>query len=153
MPMDAEVIIVGAGPAGLSAALILGRSCRRVLVFDHGRPRNRAAHAVHGFLTRDGVTPDELHSLGLAELTRYDTVTVEHVEVTEATLLEGGGFRIVLTNGRVHTSQKLLLATGVVDLVPEVPGLLEMYGTSVFHCPYCDGWELRDAPVAVYGRG
>ena len=149
--MDTDVIIVGAGPAGLSAALVLGRACRQVLVFDDNRPRNYATRAIHGFLTRDGIGPFELRRLGLEELRRYDTVRVEPGEVTDAVRNEDGTFRITVDDGRSFTCRRLLLATGVADLLPNVPGLDALYGQSVFHCPYCDGWEFRGQPLAVYG--
>ena len=149
--VDADVIIVGAGPAGLSAALVLGRACRQVLVFDTGRPRNYASRSLHGFLSRDGVDPFEFRHLGLKDLLRYDTVRVEHAEVTHATRLADGTFSVQVLDGRAFVARRLLLATGVVDNLPDVPGFEEMYGRSVFHCPYCDGWEVRGQPLAVYG--
>lgn len=149
--LSADVIIVGAGPAGLSAALVLGRACRRVLVFDDERPRNYATRALHGFLTRDGIRPFELRKLGLEELQQYDTVRVEHAEVADAVRQPDGSFGVRLSDGREFTSQRLLLATGVADILPEIPGFDGLYGRSVFHCPYCDGWELRGQPLAVYG--
>ncbi len=149
--MTADVIIVGAGPAGLSAALVLGRACRQVLVFDAGRPRNYATQALHGFLTRDGIEPFELRRLGLEELRKYDTVRVEDAEVADARRLEDGTFSVQLEDGREFLCRRLLLATGVADNLPDVPGFNEMYGRSIFHCPYCDGWELRGQPLAVYG--
>ena len=147
-----DVVIVGGGPAGLSAALILARARRRVVVCDAGRPRNASASALHGFLTRDGIPPLELRRLAREELARYDTVEVLDTEVRDATC-ESAGFSVILADGRRLQSRKLLLATGVVDHVPEIEGLQEMYGRSVFHCPYCDGWEVRDRPLAIYGRG
>lgn len=147
-----DCIIVGAGPAGLSAALLLGRCRRRVLVLDAGRVRNRWASAVHGFLTRDGTPPDELLRLARAELRSYDTVEVRDAEVVEARR-SGHGFETQLADGERLVARKLLLATGVVDELPEIDGLLELYGTSVHHCPYCDGWEHRATPLAAYGRG
>jgi thioredoxin reductase len=148
-----DVVIVGAGPAGLSAALMLGRCRRTVLVCDTGKPRNAASRALHGYLTRDGVPPLEFLALGRAELARYDTVTVRAVEVTEAECRPDGGFAVTLSSGEELRARKLLLATGVVDRLPEIAGFRELYGRSVFHCPYCDGWEVRDQPLAVYGRG
>jgi thioredoxin reductase len=147
-----EVIIVGGGPAGLSAALMLGRCRRRVLLCDAGRPRNAASRHLHGYLTRDNVNPTELVRLGREELRRYPTIEIRDVEVTDARC-EASSFVVTLIDGRQVRSRKLLLATGVIDHVPEIPGFHELYGTSVFHCPYCDGWELSDEPLAVYGRG
>ena len=154
MPTDTlDVIIIGAGPAGLSAALVLGRACRQTLVFDHGRPRNARAQAVNGYLTRDGVAPFEFLRLARAELARYDTVRIEDAEVTTTRCTDSGAFEVLLTDGRQFRSRKLLIATGVTDAVPAIPGLDEIYGTSVFHCPYCDGWERRGKRLVVYGRG
>jgi thioredoxin reductase len=148
-----DVIIVGAGPAGLSAAEMLGRCRRSVLVFDDGKPRNGASHALHGFLTRDGIPPREFLRLARHELTRYESVEICDARVTSARCDPDGRFSVFLENGRQFRSRKLLLATGVVDKLPDIPGFRELYGRSVFHCPYCDGWELRDTPLAVYGKG
>lgn len=149
-----DVIIVGAGPAGLSAALMLGRCRRRVLVCDTGKPRNAVSKALHGFLSRDGVPPLELLAMGRKELERYDTVQFCAVEVAEASCSkEQKRFEVVLATGERLQSRKLLLATGVGDNVPDIDGIGELYGKSVFHCPYCDGWEVRDQPIAIYGRG
>jgi thioredoxin reductase len=148
-----DVIVVGAGPAGLSAALILGRCRRRVLVCDSGRPRNAASHAMHGYLTRDGIPPRDFLAAARDELRPYDTVQLLHGEVTAATCRSDGRFAVTLSTGQQHVARKLLLATGVVDRVPDIPGFADLYGRSVFHCPYCDGWEIRDQPWAVYGKG
>lgn len=147
-----DVIIVGAGPAGLSAALVLGRCRRRLLICDAGRPRNAVSRSLHGFLTRDGIEPVELLQLGREQLRPYDTVELRETEVTSARRL-GNGFELTLVNDVIVSSRKLLLATGVVDHVPKIEGIESFYGRSVFHCPYCDGWEMRDQPLAIYGRG
>jgi thioredoxin reductase len=147
-----DVIIVGAGPAGLSAALVLGRCRRRVLICDAGHPRNALSHGLHGFLTRDGIEPAEFLRLGREQLRPYETVELRQAEVIDARRL-ANNFEITLSDGQRLGSRKLLLATGVVDDVPQIDGLAALYGTSVFHCPYCDGWEMRDQPLAVYGRG
>jgi thioredoxin reductase len=147
-----DCVIVGAGPAGLSAALILGRCLRRVLVCDAGHPRNAASHALHGFLTRDGIKPSEFLRIGREQLMRYTTVEFRDVEVVDAKCIEGG-FEVSLGDGTTASARKLLLATGVVDRIPEIEGIGPMYGLSVFHCPYCDGWERRNQPIAAYGRG
>lgn len=148
-----DVIIVGGGPAGLSAALMLGRSRRRVLLCDTGRPRNAASRAMHGFLSRDGVPPSEFLAIAREQLQRYDTVELRNVEVVEAACRPDARFHVVLGDGSTFTARKLLIATGVVDNLPQIPGFAELYGRSVFHCPYCDGWEVRDRPLAIYGRG
>jgi len=148
-----DVIIVGAGPAGLSAALILGRCRRRVLVCDAGRPRNAASLAMHGYLTRDGIAPLEFLRIGREQLRQYDTIEIRDVEVTAAACRGDSRFHVTLADGRAEESRTLLVATGVADSVPEIPGFREFYGRGVFHCPYCDGWEVRDRPIAIYGRG
>lgn len=148
-----DVVIVGAGPAGLSAALFLGRCRRRVLVCDNGHPRNEASQAMHGFLTRDGMPPLEFLRLAREELRPYETVEFRDITVTDARCLPTARFETTLETGETIESRKLLIATGVRDNVPEIPGMRELYGRSVFHCPYCDGWEVRDEPLAVYGRG
>jgi len=147
-----DVIVIGAGPAGLSAALMLGRCRRRVLVCDTGKPRNAASHAMHGFLSRDGMPPREFLQIAREQLRRYDTVELRDIEVTTAECRDSR-FHVTLADGVVLQSRKLLIATGVVDNLPDIPGFRELYGTSVFHCPYCDGWEVRDRPLAIYGRG
>jgi thioredoxin reductase len=153
MAVDADVIIVGAGPAGLSAALVLGRACRRVLVFDEDRGRNRFTRHLHGFITREGTPPLEFRRMAREELQRFDTVRHEVVQIVRAARINTGGFDVFTADGRAFTSRRLLLATGVVDNIPDIPGIRDLYGQSVFHCPYCDGWELRGQPLAVYGRG
>lgn len=147
-----DVIIVGAGPAGLNAALVLGRSRRRVLVCDTGKPRNAASRAMHGFLTRDGVPPTEIARIGREQLALYDTVELRDIEVSDIAPTRDQ-FAVTLIDGTQITANKILLATGVVDQLPELEGLAALYGRSIFHCPYCDGWEVRDQPLAIYSRG
>jgi len=147
-----DCVIVGGGPAGLNAALILGRCRRRVLLCDTGRPRNASARELHGFLTRDGTPPLELLGIGRKQLRRYPSVECHQIGVVDGHCGEQR-FELVLEDRTRVASRKLLLATGVIDELPEVEGLRELYGRSVFHCPYCDGWEHRDLPLAVYGKG
>ncbi len=146
-----DVVIVGGGPAGLNAALILGRCRRRVLVCDSGAPRNAAAQALHGFLTRDGTPPLELVRLGREELAPYGI----HVRQGTVTAVErrASDFAITIGESECVHSQSVLLATGVCDQLPAIPGLRECYGISVHHCPYCDGWEHREESLTVIGRG
>lgn len=146
-----DVVVVGAGPGGLSTALWLGRCRRRVLVVDAGGGRNAAAHGIHGLLTRDGIAPAELRRLGRQELVPYE-VAFREATVSAATHSDGR-FELTLDAGESVSSRALVLATGVRDRMPEVDGLEEFYGTTVHHCPYCDGWEHRDQRLAVHGRG
>lgn len=147
---DLDVVIVGAGPAGLSAALVLGRCRRRVLVIDAGKPRNRRACAAHGFFTRDGTPPHELLRLGREQLAPYD-VAQHDDEVTDVAPGDGGAGWVVLTKGgRRFRAKKVLLATGMVDRLPQIPGIEPLFGKSIHVCPYCDGWEERDRPLAAY---
>ena len=148
-----DVVIVGAGPAGLSAALMLGRCRRTVLVCDSGQPRNAASQAVHGYLTREGIPPREFLRTAREQMRPYTTVTFRDVTVTGAECRTDGRFHVTLEGGETVHARKLLIATGVRDNLPQVEGLRELYGRSVFHCPYCDGWEVRDQPLAVYGKG
>lgn len=145
-----DVVIVGGGPAGLSAALVLGRCRRRVLICDAGTPRNAASRALHGFLTRDGVPPLELLRLGREELRRYG-IEVRPAVVTDVAR-RGDMFEVAVADERL-LAHAVLLATGVQDDVPDVPGLRDCYGISVHHCPYCDGWEHSERALAVIGHG
>lgn len=146
-----DVVVIGGGSAGLSAALMLGRSRRRVLVVDGNRPRNAVAAHMHGVLGRDHTSPLDLLAAGRADLNRYDVV-VESASVASAAALENGdapAFEVVLDSGDRHTARRLLVATGLVDDLPDVPGLAAHWGDGVVMCPYCDGWEARDRRVAV----
>jgi thioredoxin reductase len=145
-----DCIIVGGGPAGLSAALMLGRCRRRVLLCDTGEPRNARAREIHAYLTRDGIAPAEFLRLARAELGRYGTIECRELEIVDA-CREGGRFRALGGDGTRLEARKLLLATGVADQLPEIAGLQELYGSSVHHCPFCDAWEWRDRPLAAYG--
>jgi len=146
-----DVIIVGGGPAGLSAALVLGRSRRKVLVCDTGRPRNAKAEAMHGYLTRDGINPLDFLQAGREELKNYN-VLIESREIIE---IKPGSesFEVTDTGGEKLLAKKILIATGIVDMIPDIQGIDELYGKSVHHCPYCDGWEVRDKRLAVCAKG
>jgi thioredoxin reductase len=146
-----DVVIVGAGPAGLSAALILARACRRVLLCDTGTPRSWASKRMHGFLTREGISPAEFRKRAHRELKQFPNLEFVSREVTNARRQADGSF-VVKMGRRSVRCRKLLIATGVFDHLPKLDGIDALFGTSVFQCPYCDGWEVRGEPVAVYGK-
>jgi thioredoxin reductase len=145
-----DCIIVGAGPAGLNAALVLARARRRVLVADSGAPRNYATHEMHGVLGHDGLDPAQLRARGRGELTHYG-VDVETVEVDGAEVLDGA-VRVSCA-GRTELTRTVLLATGMLDELPDIPGFADVWGTSAHTCPYCDGFEHRDERLAVLAAG
>ena len=146
-----DVIIIGGGAAGLNAALVLGRCRRSVLVFDSNQRRNAVSHALHGFLSRDGMPPQELLRIGREQLLPYGVEIVD-TEISNAKQRDTL-FEVITAQGQVFKSRKLLLATGIVDNLPELTGFHEFYGVSAFHCPYCDGWESRDKRIVAYAKG
>lgn len=147
-----DVAIVGGGPAGLSAALVLGRARKRVALIDEGRPRNAVTHEAHGFLTRDGIRPGEFRRIATEQLGAYPSVSI--VADTVVTLAGSDGeFHLLSAKGTAFTSKKVLFAVGMKDRPLAIPGLAEVYGRSAFVCPYCDGWELRDEPLVVINNG
>ncbi|HWO67008.1 MAG TPA: NAD(P)/FAD-dependent oxidoreductase [Umezawaea sp.] len=146
-----DAVVVGGGAAGLSGALMLARSRRSVVVIDSGSPRNAPADGVRGLLGLDGTPPAELLRKGREEVRRYGGAVVTG-EVTSA----GGGdphFTVTLADGRTLAARRVLVATGVRDELPDVPGLAEHWGRGVVHCPYCHGWEVRDEPIGVLAVG
>jgi thioredoxin reductase len=151
-----DCIVIGAGPAGLSASLFLARYLRRTLTFHHNSPRNEYAHGVHGFLGHHGIRPGELLARGRDEVWSHGGLIVEAC-VTAVEQVSPQHFRVFVgedvSKRRVFDARRLLLATGLRDLTPDCPGFREFYGWSVFHCPDCDGFEVRDKRVAVLTRG
>ena len=141
-----DVVVIGGGAAGLSAALVLGRARRRVVVIDNGTPRNAPAAHMHGYLSRDGMSPADLVAAGRAEAADYGvefiTGSVRSVEP---------GFSVVLGDGMSFEARRLLIATGATDDFPTIPGLDDRWGKDFLHCPYCHGWEVRDQPIGVLG--
>lgn len=149
-PFDFDAVVIGGGPAGLSAALALGRAMRRVLVASCGAPRNAPTHAAHNVFTRDGTPPAELLRIGREQLAPYQ-VELRDECATDVQPVPSG-FVVRVGNASVRT-QGIILATGVRDVLPELPGLEGLWGTGVFHCPYCHGWEVANRPLGIYARG
>lgn len=154
-PETYDVAIVGGGAAGLSAALVLGRARRRVIVIDAGRPRNAPAAHMHGFLSRDGMPPADLLATGRAEVAGYGVEIVEGtVDSLEPVTADGTpvpGFSVRRSDGEQLVARRLLVTTGATDDVPDLPGVRERWGRDLLHCPYCHGWEVRDRPLGVLG--
>jgi len=146
-----DVIIVGGGPAGLNAAVVLGRCRRKVLLFDSGTYRNQYSHGMHNYLTRDDVLPTEFLKICQQEIAKYGVQKLNK-KVLQAKKNSEGVFVVRDEDQNTHYSKKLLIATGLQDNVPEVEGFKELYGKSVHHCPYCDGWEVRDKKLGVYAK-
>jgi thioredoxin reductase len=146
-----DCIIVGGGPAGLNAAVVLGRCRRKVLVFDTSEHRNRWSQGMHNYLTRDDILPADFLNLCHRELEKY-SVQLLHRRIVSARKNEEQLFVVRDDDGRVYHSKRLLVATGLADHVPAIEGFDTFYGHSVFHCPYCDGWEVREKIIGVYAR-
>jgi thioredoxin reductase len=149
---EADVVIVGGSYAGLAAAMALGRALRRVLVLDSGRPCNRQTPHSHNFLTQDGEQPAVIRERALAQVLRYPTVQVVADEATGAVQM-AAGFQVTTAGGRCISARKLILATGVEDLLPALPGLAECWGITVLHCPYCHGYEVHSQALGVLNNG
>jgi thioredoxin reductase len=146
-----DVAIVGGGPAGLSAALMLGRCRRSVVVIDAGEQRNRKAHEIHGLLSRDRTSPTDLLRHAQSDLLHYPSVKLQTGYVTDVTGARGA-FTVHTKDGETLEARRVLLATGVIDVLPGIEGLPELFGRSVHHCPHCDGYEYAGKPIGVYGQ-
>ncbi|TWT04390.1 NAD(P)/FAD-dependent oxidoreductase [Planococcus sp. CPCC 101016] len=144
-----DCAIIGGGPAGLNAALVLGRSRRNTLLFDDDNGRNLVTRESHGFITRDGIEPEELKRLGRQDIEKYDCVEIKKQRITSINRISETHYELATESGDVFHSIKIIIATGLKEEQPNVPDIEKFYGTSLFSCPYCDGWELRDQPLAV----
>ncbi|MEO6454127.1 MAG: NAD(P)/FAD-dependent oxidoreductase [Ginsengibacter sp.] len=145
-----DVIIIGGGPAGLNAAVVLGRCRRNVLLFDHGKQRNRFSHGMHNYLTRDDVLPTDFLTISNKEVKKYG-VKILRKEVKYARKKEEI-FIIRDADSKIYHSKKLILATGLTDILPKIKGAEDFYGSSMFHCPYCDAWEVTGKKLGVYSK-
>lgn len=146
--MNYDCAIVGGGPAGLNAALVLGRARRNVAIFDDNRPRNAVTHASHGFITRDGIKPSEFRRIAYEEILSYPSVRHWQTEVTDIRRTDEG-FVLRTSSGEEVRARKIILSAGLRDVFPEIEGFRDFYGRSLFVCPFCDGWEMRDRPLAI----
>jgi len=146
--MQFDSAIIGGGPAGLNAALILGRAKRNVILFDNNNPRNAVTQESHGFITRDGIKPSEFRQIAHKELGKYPSVRYKEQEVTSVIKNEPL-FELVTSKGERYQSKTIIISTGLKDILPGIDNIYDYYGRSLFHCPYCDGWELRDKPLIV----
>jgi thioredoxin reductase len=150
--MNYDCAIIGGGPAGLNAALVLGRARKNVVVIDEGRARNRVTRETHGFLTRDSISPSEFRRIAKEQISAYPSVTFAEDTAISITGSDGD-FQITTAQGQIYQSKKLLFAIGMKDLPLDIKGLSDVYGKSAFICPYCDGWELREQPLVLIVKG
>jgi len=146
--MVLDCIVVGGGPAGLNASLVLGRAKKKIILFDDNKPRNSVTHESHGFITRDKIKPSEFKRIALDNLREYPDITIKNQRVFDIKT-ENDHFVILTNDGLTYQSRKVILATGLKDILPNIKGIHECYGTSLFSCPFCDGWELKDHPLVV----
>lgn len=144
-----DCAIIGGGPAGLNAALVLGRSRRKTLLFDDDNGRNLVTRESHGFITRDGIEPEEFKRLGREDIAKYDCVEIKEQRIVSVHRITETHYELVTENGDIFHSIKIIIAAGLKEEQPNIPDIEKFYGTSLFSCPYCDGWELRDQPLAV----
>jgi len=144
-----ECAIIGGGPAGLSAALVLGRSQRNTLLFDDNHGRNLVTRDTHGFLTRDGIQPRELKKLGREDVAKYDCVEIKNTRVANIKRITESHYQLDTEDGDTFHSIKIIIATGLKEELPNIPNIENFYGSSLFSCPYCDGWEIKNQPLAI----
>ena len=150
--MTVDCAIIGGGPAGLNAALVLGRARRKVLLFDDNKPRNAVTQHSHGFITRDGVTPTEFRAISHEEIAKYPSVEARSTRIRAVSRQETGQgtpFELIAEDGETFRADNIILAAGLRETLPAVEGIYSYYGRSLFNCPYCDGWELRDKPLVI----
>lgn len=143
-----DCAIIGGGPAGLNAALILGRATRNVMLFDNNNARNAVTRESHGFITRDGIKPKKFREIAHKEISRYPSVISAKREVTSVSKKESK-FELLTSKKERYQAKTIIISTGLKDVLPSIDNIHDYYGKSLFHCPYCDGWELRDKPLVV----
>ncbi|RNF38691.1 NAD(P)/FAD-dependent oxidoreductase [Planococcus salinus] len=144
-----DCAIIGGGPAGLNAALVLGRSRRNTVLFDDDQGRNLVVRESHGFITRDGIHPEELKRLAREDIAKYDSVKIKKKRIVNVNRITETHYELTTDEGETFHSIKIIIAVGLKEELPNIPDIEKFYGTSLFSCPYCDGWELQDRPLAV----
>jgi len=147
--MMLDCAIIGGGPAGLNAALVLGRARRKVILFDNKQPRNAVTHESHGFITRDGVSPGEFRVLAHQDIRKYPSVQIKENKIVKIEQNSNSTFELITHEGEIYLTKKIILAMGLKESLPKVNGISDYYGKSLFSCPYCDGWELKDQPLVL----
>ncbi len=147
-----DVIIIGGSYSGLAAAMALGRALRKVLVIDSGKPCNRQTPHSHNFLTQDGKSPKEIAALAKGQVEKYNTIQFFNGLATSGVKINNG-FEIYTDAGKAFTARKVIFATGIKDIMPDIPGFAESWGISVLHCPYCHGYEVKNLPTGILGNG
>jgi thioredoxin reductase len=138
-----DCAIIGGGPAGLNAALVLGRARRNTILFDNNNPRNAVTQESHGFITRDGIKPKEFREIAHRDIAKYPSVMYEKTEIISITK-KGRLFELVTSDKELYQSKTIIISTGLKDVLPDIENISDYYGKSLFNCPYCDGWEMRD---------
>lgn len=144
-----DVVVIGGGPAGMSAALVAGRGKKQVLLIDEEKPRNAVTHASHAFLTQDGIKPEDFRDKGRKDLLKYPTISIKTDKVLSVEQIEEGSFKVTVESGENITTKNVVLATGLKEQLPDVKGIEDYYGHSIFSCPFCDGWEMKDKPLIL----
>lgn len=143
-----DCAIIGGGPAGLSATLVVGRGRKQVIVFDNELPRNRVTQESHGFITNDGMTPFEIRQAGEADLQKYPHIQIKRSQIVDIQKKEES-FTLLTHEGDAFEAKKIILATGLQDILPEIEGIHDVYGKTLFSCPFCDGWEFKEKALAL----
>ena len=144
-----DVVIIGGGPAGMSAALVAGRGKKQVILIDEEKPRNAVTHETHAFLTRDGTKPEVFREKGRRDLLKYPTISIKKSKILSIEKALEDSFELTAESGEVINAKSVVLATGVTETLPNVKGIENYYGSSIFSCPFCDGWEMKDRPLVL----
>lgn len=144
-----DVVIIGGGPAGMGAALVTARGKKQVLLIDEEKPRNAVTNESHAFLTRDGIKPEDFREKGRRDLLRYPTISIKKGKIISIEKSLEGSFKLTIESEEKISTKNIVLATGVKETLPDIKGIENYYGSSIFSCPFCDGWEMKDKPLIL----